>query len=79
MIEYHVQDKVFTDVAEGAAYAVVMSIRHGQPVNLDIVVYNEEDAQRYGGDDAVEKYREDPDASVFERFTVKAESVGRVR
>jgi hypothetical protein len=32
----------------------------------------------WGGDDAVEVYKEDPDASVSERIKITADSVGRV-
>lgn len=31
-----------------------------------------------GGDDAVERYNEDPEASVFERFEINVNAVGRV-
>jgi len=51
----------------------------GRPrVNLDVLVWNEEGAEWYGGDDAVERYREDPEASVFERFEIKVNPVGMV-
>ncbi len=31
-----------------------------------------------GGEDAVERYLEDPDASVFERYEIRVNNVGRV-
>ncbi len=46
---------------------------------LDVLVSSEAGARWCGGDDSVAYYREDPDASVFERFTFKCNAEGRVR
>ena len=36
-------------------------------VQVDVLCWSEEGALAYGGDDALESYREDPDCSVLER------------
>jgi hypothetical protein len=51
---------------------------HGRPVNLDVLIQREAGAQWFGGDDAVEQYRDDPDASVFRRLEIKVNDMGRV-
>jgi viroplasmin and RNaseH domain-containing protein len=38
---------------------------------VDVVVWSQEGAHAYGGDDAVDSYLEDEEASVFERWTRK--------
>jgi hypothetical protein len=35
---------------------------------IDVVIWSPEGASAYGGDDAVDTYNEDPEASVFERW-----------
>lgn len=45
---------------------------------IDVIIWDESGARWYGGDDAVEQYREDPDASVFERIEIKVNFMGRV-
>lgn len=50
----------------------------GEPKHVDVLIYGESGARWWGGDDAVESYRDDPDASVHERFTVSVESLGRI-
>lgn len=42
------------------------------------LVWNAQAALEYGGEDALERYREDPEASVFERFEIKVNAIGRV-
>lgn len=64
------------DEATGLAFTVAAS--HGETVNLDVLVWSEEGAEWYGGESAVEQYQEDPEASVFERFEVRVNPVGRV-
>lgn len=54
-------------------------ILSGRDVKLDILVHSEAGARWVGGDDAVKRYREDPDASVFERYQIRgANFQGRV-
>jgi hypothetical protein len=45
---------------------------------LDVIVWNEAGARWLGGDDAVMRYREDPEASVFERYQIKVNAQGRI-
>ncbi len=75
MADFHVGDKVFSEFDEAAGHAVALAVS-GKTVELDVVIYSEEDARSFGGDDAVERYREDPDA-IFERIEVRATSLGR--
>jgi hypothetical protein len=42
------------------------------------VTWTKAAARKWGGDAAVETYEIDPEASVHERITVKAEALGRV-
>ena len=71
--------KVFDSFDEAAGYALAHSAATGgYPVNLDVLVYSESAAYAYGGDDAVEQYREDPEASVFDRIEISIKVIGRV-
>lgn len=75
--EYHVEDKVFTTYREAAAWALVVAASKGE-ATLDVICYSEKDAHDYGGDDGVKQYREDPDASVFERYTIRVSCLGMI-
>lgn len=61
-----------------AGEAVQRAISNGETVNLDVLISSKAGAKAYGGDDAVEAYEEDPDASVFERFEISVNAAGRV-
>jgi hypothetical protein len=63
---------------EAAAMAVQRGISDGMPHDIDVNFYSERGARAFGGDDAVESYREDPEASASDRVVVKVEYVGRV-
>jgi len=81
-VEYAVDDAsgnqhTFKTFDEAAAFAVSLA-GSGRSVNLDVLVWSEAGARAVGGDDGVEEYREDPDASVFQRLEVKVNFVGRV-
>lgn len=81
-VEYAVDDwqgkeRIFKTFDEGAAFAMQIAISRGEAV-LDVLIWSEEGAEWYGGDDAVEQYNEDPEASVFERFEIRVNAVGRV-
>ena len=43
-----------------------------------MLIFDKSGARFYGGYDAVEQYEEDPEASVFERFEVRVNAVGKV-
>lgn len=74
------QEKVFKTPGDAAAFAVALSMsRGGDPVNIDVLVYSAAGARAYlGSSDGAKQYAEDPDASVFDRIVVRAESTGRV-
>jgi hypothetical protein len=81
-VEFAVDDaggneRIFKDGKEAGAFAVQVAIARGE-ANIDVLVWSEEGARAYGGDDAVERYNEDPEASVFERYEVKVNFVGSV-
>jgi len=71
------KERIFKTFDEAAGFAIVMAASTGES-HLDILIWSEEGAEWYGGDDAVEQYNEDPEASVFERFEIKVNAVGRV-
>ncbi len=84
-VEYEVSNrdrghrKNFKKFDDAAAYAVAVGATGVSPVLLDTLVLSEAGARFLGGDDGVEEYREDPDASVFSRLEIKVNYVGRVR
>ena len=82
-LEYHIElcnnaIKVTEDASEAFSLAVACAASDGKPHTVDVVCYSEKAAQEYGGDDAVEQYLEDPEASVFDRIVIRAESQGRI-
>jgi hypothetical protein len=82
-VEYEVDDasgrfaRTFDTFDEAALYAVREALSH-EVAHLNVLVYTSEGARFYGGDDAVDQYLEDPEASVFERFEIRANNLGRV-
>lgn len=81
-LEFHVNKPdgstgVFDTPDKAAGLAVSLAIS-GHEATIDVVTWSEAGARAYGGDDAAEVYREDPEASVHERIVVRAESLGRV-
>ena len=82
-MEFHIdypggKTVVKTDFGEACALAVSLSAGTGKRVAIDCIAYSEQDAKDWSGEFGVERYREDPDASVFERIWISAESVGRI-
>lgn len=82
-VEYAVDDaggkeRIFKTFDEAAGFAVAVAVSGKEHVNLDVLIFSKSGAKFYGGDDAVEQYNEDPEASVFERFEIKVNAVGRV-
>lgn len=81
-LEYHVD--VSTGITEryenfddAAVAAMTVATARGESA-IDVVVWTDEGARKYGGDAAVDQYREDPEASVFERLEVRVNNQGRV-
>ena len=54
------------------------ALRTGSTTNLDVVIWSRGGAKAWAGDYGVEQYDEDPEASVFQRFCIKVEDLGRV-
>ena len=82
-VEFAVDDmsgheRIFKTFNEAAGFAVSIAASNGSTVNLDVLIWSPAGARAYGGDDAVEQYFEDPEASVFERIEIRADAVGRV-
>jgi hypothetical protein len=70
-------ERSFESFSEALTFA--FSVAPGESeVNLDVLVYSEEGAEWFGGDDAVARYQEDPDASIFQRFQLRVSDLGRI-
>ncbi len=70
-------DVYFSDDDEAIAYAAHLAAA-GRPVKVSVLVHSVRGARCYAGDEGVELYREDPDASAFEEFEIKVTSHGKV-
>lgn len=68
----------FKRFEEAAEKAVVISVIRGVKTYIDVLVSSKAAAKMWAGDDGVEAYEDDPDASVFERIEIRADSKGRV-
>lgn len=81
-LEFHVDVDSGTAVRssfdEAVALAVVRSVSNGTDVCVDVVCWSRAAAVAYAGDAGGSSYDEDPDASVFERIVVRAQSLGRI-
>ena len=81
-VEYAVDDasgneRVFKTWDEAASFALAVAASTGS-AKLDVLIYSTFGAKFYGGSDAVDQYKEDPEASVFERFNITVNNAGRV-
>ncbi len=80
-VEYVVEadraERAYPTFDEALVYAFSVAMSAGQ-ARIDVLVYGEEGAEAFGGSEAVEEYREDPDASVFRRFEIEVRDIGRV-
>jgi hypothetical protein len=81
-LEFHVDvngnTQVFNAFATAIEVAVVYSIRTGRPVFVDVVTWSEKAAYAFAGSDGVERYAEDPNASIFQRIEIRANDLGRI-
>lgn len=78
-VEFHTRDdKVFKTIEDAAGHAVIRGLGISAKQFIDVCIWSEDGAFWYGGNSAVEQYREDPEASVFERITLIVDSQGRV-
>lgn len=69
--------KIYDSVNEASAYAMLLLLSTGK-ARLDVVIHGVEGARKYGGDEAVATYEDDPDASVFERYEFTCNALGKV-
>jgi hypothetical protein len=80
-VEYVVEadgaQRAHASFEDALSYAFSTALTAGQ-VHVDVLVYSEEGAEAFGGDEAVEEFRHDPDASVFRRFQIDVRDLGRV-
>jgi hypothetical protein len=82
-LEFAVDDasghqNTFKSLEKALAFAVSLAVSDGLPHNVDVLCYSPAAARKWGGDYAVQEYRDDPDASVHERIVITAESKGRI-
>jgi len=86
-VEFHVSDNrasgrgertdVYHTWAEASEAAMARAVARGDAV-IDVCVFSRAGAKWWGGDEGVERYKEDPEASVFDRFEIDVNYVGRV-
>ena len=81
-VEYAVDDSggqqhTFKKFADAAEFALMVGMSTGE-AKIDVLVWSRAGAKHVAGDDGVEAYEEDPDASVFERYEIRVNAVGRV-
>ena len=85
-VEYHVgfdgestcPCRIFADFNDAAVFAVTRGQSGGFDQFIDVVIWSVPGARAYGGMDAVEQFKEDPHASVFDRIVVRARSEGKI-
>jgi hypothetical protein len=70
-------ERTYPTLDEALVQAFSVALSSGTTC-LDVLLYSEEGAETYGGDDAVEEYQEDPEASVFRRFEITVRDLGKV-
>ena len=63
--------------ADACVRALNIAAAEGEAI-IDVLIFGPEGAKAWGGDDAVEEYEEDPEASVFQRLRVRVCDEGRV-
>lgn len=84
-LSFEVGDKGSTDtmyvdgsLEEAIMLAVGRSVSGRGAQEVAVLTYSRAAAKAYGGDDAVEEYDMDPDASAHDRIIITAESLGRI-
>lgn len=70
---------IYKNAEEASAIAIARSVSGMGDQVIDVLIYSRAGARWFGGDDAAAIYEEDPDASVYDRIVVRAESHGRIR
>lgn len=77
-LEFEVGSRSFKSVHEASSTAISIALSTGEPVEIDVLTWSRAAAVAYAGADGGDQYDEDPEASVFDRIIVRAESLGRV-
>jgi hypothetical protein len=72
------RERIFKTFDAACGFAVAMATADGNHHNIDVLAWSEAAARAWGGEEGVESYREDPDASVTDRIVIKAERQGRI-
>lgn len=72
------REMFFKRFDEAAAFAFIGALQDGVWRNLSVLIHSEAGARWWGGADAVEQYRSDPDASVFKQLAVKVDDRGMI-
>jgi hypothetical protein len=73
------KQRIFNTFDEACGFAVSLSASTGKKWHVDVLIYSAAGARWWGGDDAVEDYEDDPDASVSDRIVIAADAQGRIR
>jgi hypothetical protein len=82
-VEYEISDVnehrilTTTNAREAMVRALESAMTSGRSY-LDVLIWSEAGAKFFGGTDALEHYRDDPEASIFERFEIKVNAQGRI-
>lgn len=83
-LEFHVSNErgqattIFTNFDKAAGFALAKACSSGVEMQIDVVTWTKAAARAWGGDNAVEVYESDPEASVHERILIKAQALGRI-
>lgn len=83
-LEFHVSaensvtTEIYTNFGKACLAAVSKSVQSGLVVRIDVITWTRAAARKWGGDEAIRVYEDDPEASVHERIVVKAEATGHV-
>jgi hypothetical protein len=82
-LEFHVnrpngKTYVGSVFGDATALAITIAVNTQKPVHIDVCAFSESAAREWTGEQGADSYNEDPEASVFDRIVIIAESVGRV-
>jgi hypothetical protein len=80
-VEYVVEaehaERAYPTFDEALIYAFSVALSAGR-ARIDVLIYGAEGAEAFGGSDAVDRYRDDPEASVFQRFEIEVKDLGQI-
>ena len=82
-LEFAVDDlsghqKTFKKFNEACIFAVSLSVSDGRPHNVAVLVFSVSAAKAWDGENGVRCYKEDSEASVFQRIEISARDLGSV-